>query len=87
MKSRRVQFRLRAAAVLFPAFLMKFYREIDENVDRLFAPYGDKQLAAILEFFVRMNSAPRPRTPPRGSEKQRQVGATKRAASTSREHK
>lgn len=38
----------------------KFYRAIDTGMRRLLSSYSDKELAAILEFFLRMNNAPRP---------------------------
>ena len=42
----------------------RFYKSINEGLDRLFSSYTDKQVAAILEFFVRANSSPRPNALP-----------------------
>lgn len=38
----------------------KFYRGINQGMARLLGSYSEKQVDAILEFFQRMNSAPRP---------------------------
>lgn len=38
----------------------KFYRAINQGMARLLGSYSEKQVDAILEFFQRMNSAPRP---------------------------
>jgi DNA-binding MarR family transcriptional regulator len=40
--------------------LQKLYKSIHKGLDRLFASYTGKEVAAILEFFVRANSSPRP---------------------------
>lgn len=39
--------------------LGRFYRSIHEGLERLLACYSGKQVDAILEFFARMNNAPR----------------------------
>lgn len=44
----------------------KFYRPIDEGLNRFFSSYSDKEFAAILEFFLGVNKARRPNaSPPR----------------------
>lgn len=46
--------------------LARFYRSINEGMARLFSSYSEKQVGAILEFFRRANSLPRPEPPRKG---------------------
>jgi MarR family transcriptional regulator, organic hydroperoxide resistance regulator len=42
----------------------KFYRPIDEGLNRFFSSYSDKEFAAILEFFLGVNNARRANATP-----------------------